>query len=107
MKFSTLAAAAAFALAGVSAPALAAPTAGATVYGPAGTAVGTIESVASDHAVLNTGSVKAALPLDAFGESDKGLTVALVSRSASSCTGTSRKGLAMSIPSVTRRWRRW
>ena len=75
MKFSTLAAAAALVLAGLSAPALAAPTAGATVYGPAGTAVGTIESVASDHAVLNTGSVKAALPLDAFVDGEKGPTV--------------------------------
>ena len=52
IKFSTFAAAAALALAGVSAPALAqgaGVTVGATIYGPDGAAVGTIEQIEGDN----------------------------------------------------------
>lgn len=78
IKFSTLAAAAALAVAGVSAPALAQDTgiaAGATVYGPDGAAVGTIEKVEGANVVVNTGNMTAALPTEVFGEGENGPTI--------------------------------
>ncbi len=76
MKFSSMAAAAVLALAGLSAPALAAGVAaGAKIYGPDGTEVGTVESVQGDAVVVNTGTLTAALPASSFGESDKGPTL--------------------------------
>ena len=78
MKLSTLAAAAALALAGVSAPALAqnaAVAVGAKIFGPDGAEVGTVESVQGENVVVNTGSVTAALPASVFGTGDKGPTI--------------------------------
>ena len=78
IKFSTFAAAAALALAGVSAPALAqgaGVTVGATIYGPDGAAVGTIEQIEGDNVVVNTGAKTAALPREVFGEGDNGPTI--------------------------------
>lgn len=78
MKLSTLAAAAALALAGVSAPAFAqsaAVTVGAKIFGPDGGEVGTVEQVQGENVVVNTGSVTAALPASVFGTSDKGPTI--------------------------------
>lgn len=91
MKFTALTAAV-FAFAAVSAPALAqsapqaaapaspaataaAVAAGATVYGSDGNPVGTIDKVENGTAVVNSGTAKAALPLDKFGTSDKGPTI--------------------------------
>ncbi|MGN6497783.1 MAG: hypothetical protein ACTHK5_10655 [Tsuneonella sp.] len=76
MKFVRLAAAAALATAalGTAAAAQAGAT-GATVYGPDGAAVGTVESVANGVVTLDTGAHKAPLPADAFGKSDKGPTI--------------------------------
>lgn len=75
MKFPPLAAAAALALAGVSAPAFAAPTVGATVYGPDGSEVGKIEQVAGGNVVIDTGSLKAAIPADTVSDGEKGPTI--------------------------------
>ena len=78
MKFSSLAVAAAIALAGVSAPALSQGTGltvGAKVIGPDGVEVGTIEKIEGDAVVVNTGNLTAALPANAFGTSDKGPTI--------------------------------
>jgi len=76
MKFSTLAAAAALALAGVSVPALAAGVSvGAKIYGSDGAEVGTIEKVEGGAVTVNTGTLTAALPADSFGDSDKGPTI--------------------------------
>ena len=94
MKF-TLLTAATLAVASVSGPALAqaapetappaapaapaatasAVVAGATVYGPDGNPVGTIEKVENGTALIDSGTAKAALPLDKFGTSDKGPTI--------------------------------
>jgi len=49
--------------------------AGATVTGPEGNPVGTIESVANGQAVLDTGKHKVPLGVEAFGESESGLTI--------------------------------
>jgi len=78
MKFSSFAAAAALALAGVSAPAFAqdaAVTVGAKVYGPQGGEVGTIERIDNGVAVVNTGNLTANLPVDSFGEGENGPTI--------------------------------
>jgi hypothetical protein len=78
MKFSSLAAAAALALAGLSTPAFAqdaALTVGAKIYGPDGAEVGTVEKVEGDAVVVNTGSLTAALPASSFGTGDKGATI--------------------------------
>ncbi|KRA83815.1 hypothetical protein [Altererythrobacter sp. Root672] len=75
MKFSPLAAIAAVALAGLSVPAFAAPTVGATVFGPDGSEVGKIEQVAGGNVVINTGNLKAAIPADALSVGEKGPTI--------------------------------
>jgi len=76
MKFSTLAAAAALALAGVSATAFAADVAvGAKIYGPDGAEVGTVEKVEGGNVVVNTGTLTATLPADVFGDGEKGATI--------------------------------
>ncbi len=78
MKLSTLAAAAALAIAGVSTPALAQDAAvavGATVYGPDGAEVGTVERVQGENVIVNTGNLTAALPASVFGEGDNGPTI--------------------------------
>lgn len=59
------------------APAGSAMAAGATVYGPDGQPVGTIDKVEGGNAVLNTGNMIATLPLNAFGSSDRGPTITL------------------------------
>src|SRR3546814_17968030 len=51
------------------------PAAGATVYGPQGNPVGTIESVADGQVVLDTGKHKVPLGVESFGESDAGPTI--------------------------------
>ena len=48
---------------------------GATVYGNDGNPIGTIESNDGANAVINTGKYSAALPVSAFGASDKGPTL--------------------------------
>jgi hypothetical protein len=78
MKLSTLAAAAALAIAGVATPALAqgaAVAVGAKVFGPDGSEVGTIEQVQGDNVVVNTGNLTAALPSSVFGEGENGPTI--------------------------------
>lgn len=49
--------------------------AGATVYGPEGNEVGTIEGVVDGIATLDTGTHKAPLPLSAFGQGANGPTI--------------------------------
>jgi len=77
MRLSTLAAAAALALAGVSAPALAQDgvVIGAKIYGPDGAEVGTIERLDGPNVLVNTGSITAALPASTFGQGEKGPTI--------------------------------
>jgi len=78
MKFSSLAVAAAIALAAVSGPALAQGAGlavGAKIYGPDGAEVGTVEKVEGEAVVVNTGNLTAALPASSFGTSDKGPTL--------------------------------
>jgi len=75
MKFSKMALTA-IAAAGLATAAYAQDVAvGATVYGPEGGVVGTIESVADGVVTLDTGKNKAPLPANAFGKSDKGPTI--------------------------------
>lgn len=52
-------------------------TAGATVYGSDGNAVGTVDKVGNGVASLNTGTHVVGLPLDKFGKGDKGPTIAV------------------------------
>ena len=78
MKFSTLAAAAALAVPGLSAPAFAQDAAiavGAKIYGPDGAEVGTIKSVDGDAVVVDTGNLTAALPTSSFGKGERGPTL--------------------------------
>jgi hypothetical protein len=74
MKFSTLAAAAALALAGVSAPAFAQDgvVVGAKIYGSDGAEIGTVERIDGDNVLVNTGSVSAAMPTSSFGTGENG-----------------------------------
>lgn len=48
---------------------------GATVYGPEGQPVGTIETVADGVVTVDTGKHKAPLPTNAFGEGEQGPTI--------------------------------
>jgi hypothetical protein len=50
---------------------------GATVLGSDGAAVGKIESVLADAAVVSTGKAKAQIPFTSFGKTDKGLVIAM------------------------------
>jgi hypothetical protein len=76
MKFTRLAAISAFlAAAAIPAAAFAQVAAGATVYGPDGSAVGTVASVDAGTVMVDTGTYKAPLPENAFGKSDKGPTI--------------------------------
>jgi hypothetical protein len=50
---------------------------GATVLGSDGAAVGKIESVSADAAVVSTGRAKAQIPFTSFGKTDKGLVIAM------------------------------
>src|SRR5436305_1534428 len=68
------------ALAQTNAPAASASTAvkaGATVYDAQGGVVGTIASTDGTNAVVDTGSVKAAIALSSFGSSPKGPTLGM------------------------------
>lgn len=53
------------------------PTVGATIYDTQGGTVGTIASTDGTNAVVDTGTVKAAVPLTSFGTSPKGATLAM------------------------------
>lgn len=53
------------------------PTVGATVYDAQGGTVGTIASTDGTNAVVDTGTVKAAVPLTSFGTSPKGPTLGM------------------------------
>ena len=76
MKFTRLAAFSTFlAAAAIPAAAFAQVAAGATVYGPDGTAVGTVASVDAGTVMVDTGTYKAPLPENAFGKGDKGPTI--------------------------------
>ena len=52
-------------------------TAGASVADSKGGAVGTIASVSGDVAVLDTGTVKASIPVASFAKTDKGLVIGM------------------------------
>ena len=52
-------------------------TVGAPVLDAAGGAVGTIASVSGDAAVVDTGTVKAGIPVASFAQSDKGLHISM------------------------------
>ncbi len=49
--------------------------AGASVYDQTGALVGKVASVDADGAIVNTGKVRAQMPLSSFGKNDKGLVV--------------------------------
>ena len=51
--------------------------AGAQVIHTSGEAVGTVESVDEDGAVVSTGSTRAKLPFASFGKNNRGLVIAL------------------------------
>lgn len=68
-------AAAALASVVLPAAAFAQVAAGVTVYGPDGTAVGTVASVDAGTVTLDTGTHKAPLPADAFGKGEQGPTI--------------------------------
>lgn len=76
MKIRHIAAAAAFAVSAFAVPASAQIASGATVYSPTGAEVGKVQAVEGDNVVLNTGNMTAALPSSAFGEGEKGPTIA-------------------------------
>lgn len=75
MKFAKLTAAATLAFASTAALANPQVVTGATVTGPEGNAVGTIEQVANGQAVLNTGKHKVPLGMDMYGEGETGPTI--------------------------------
>jgi hypothetical protein len=76
MKFVKLAAATALAFSSVAAFAQEGSLAvGATVYGPQGEAVGTVETVADGIVTLDTGKHKAPLPAEVFGAGENGPTI--------------------------------
>lgn len=50
---------------------------GATVYGPDGAEVGTIESLPAGNAVVFTGTQRATLPAEAFGKNENGLLISM------------------------------
>lgn len=75
MKIAKLAILAAAIVATPIAASAAGPEAGATVYGPQGNPVGTIESVANGQAVLDTGKHRVPLGIESFGESEAGPTI--------------------------------
>ncbi len=78
MKLKSFAAAAALACMTMTAPALAQGanvTQGATVYGPDGGVVGTVEQVDGTNVVVNTGTLTATLPANVFGEGESGPTI--------------------------------
>lgn len=52
-------------------------TAGASVADASGGAVGTIESVSGDNAIVSTGTAKATLPLSAFAQGPNGLMIGM------------------------------
>lgn len=62
---------------GATSSASATPTVGATVYDSTGAVVGTVDSMAPGAAVINTGTNKVALPLNAIGPGAKGLTASM------------------------------
>ncbi|MFT3975670.1 MAG: hypothetical protein QM688_00920 [Sphingomonas bacterium] len=64
-----------------------APAAGATVYDAQGGVVGTIASTDGTNAVVDTGSVKAAVPLTSFGTSPKGPTLGLTKEQLEAAAG--------------------
>lgn len=77
MKFKTaLAAAAALTLASA-AQAQIGPQVGATVYGPEGGVVGTIEQMEGGVVVVNTGTYAAPVPADALGEGPDGPVISV------------------------------
>src|SRR5690242_11414031 len=51
--------------------------AGVSVYDQNGGLVGKVDSVSSKGAVVNTGTVKAAIPVSSFAKNDKGLVIAM------------------------------
>jgi hypothetical protein len=51
--------------------------AGASVYDQSGSLVGKIQSVSKDGAVVDTGSVRAQVPISSLGKNDKGLVIAM------------------------------
>ncbi len=76
MKFLKFAAATALALSSVTALAADGDIAvGATVYGPQGDIVGTVDAVGDGVITVDTGKHKAPLPANAFGTSDNGPTI--------------------------------
>jgi hypothetical protein len=75
MKFAKLAFAAALAAAASGAAFAQDVTVGATVTGPEGDVVGTVETVADGVVTVNTGKHKAPLPADAFGKGENGPTI--------------------------------
>lgn len=76
MKFAKLAAAAALATAALPIAANATDIAvGATVFGPQGGEVGTVEKVENGVVLVNTGKHRAPLPADAFGVGETGPTI--------------------------------
>lgn len=78
MKLKSFAAAAALACMTIAAPVLAqnsGVTVGATVYGPQGSVVGTVEQVDGTNVVINTGNLTATLPAEAFSAGESGPTI--------------------------------
>lgn len=75
MKFSKIAVTAVAALGLATAAQAQSVTVGATVYGPEGQPVGTIETVADGVVTVDTGKHKAPLPANAFGQGEQGPTI--------------------------------
>lgn len=51
--------------------------AGASVYDETGGLVGEVVSASADSAIVNTGDVRAQIPLSSFGKNDKGLVISV------------------------------
>ena len=75
MKFSKMALTAVAALGLATAAQAQGVAVGATVYGPEGQPVGTIETVADGVVTVDTGKHKAPLPTNAFGQGEQGPTI--------------------------------
>jgi hypothetical protein len=67
----------------------AAPAVGATIFDAQGGTIGTIASSDGTNAVVDTGTVKAAVPLTSFGTSPKGPTLAMTKAEIETAAGQS------------------
>lgn len=77
----------------------AAPTVGATIYDAQGGTVGTVASTDGTNAVVDTGTVKAAIPLSSFGKGPNGPVLAMTKAELEAAAGQGAAQAAQSFQS--------